>query len=131
MTAYEMRISDWSSDGCSSDLPVQYSCQQNFTILSTDGYWNGSEDAAVQINGSTKVGNQDATELRPMYDGTVTANVTYTTATLTFTGSSDTSVTSITVNGKRITDNSTNSSDSSTRVASRVDRKSTRLNSSH
>src|SRR3546814_17606016 len=81
MTAYEMRISDWSSDGCSSDLPVQYSCQQNFTILSTDGYWNGSEDAAVQINGSTKVGNQDATELRPMYDGTVTANVTYTPAT--------------------------------------------------
>ena len=23
-----------------SDDPVRYSCQQNFTILSTDGYWN-------------------------------------------------------------------------------------------
>src|SRR3546814_4350185 len=25
-TAYEMRISDWSSDVCSSDLPIQFIC---------------------------------------------------------------------------------------------------------
>lgn len=39
--------------------PVQYSCQKNYTILSTDGYWNGSN--GVQINGSTAIGNEDST----------------------------------------------------------------------
>lgn len=48
--------------------PVQYSCQQNFAILSTDGYWNGS--AGYQVDGSTAVGNQDGgSTARPMYDG--------------------------------------------------------------
>ncbi|MBS1196233.1 MAG: Tfp pilus assembly protein tip-associated adhesin PilY1 [Proteobacteria bacterium] len=27
--------------------PMQYSCQRNFTILSTDGYWNGDETFAL------------------------------------------------------------------------------------
>jgi len=27
--------------------PVQYSCQQNFTILTTDGYWNQGTNAAI------------------------------------------------------------------------------------
>lgn len=42
-----------------SDMdPVQYSCQQNFTILSTDGYWN---DAATpkRIDGTTEIGHVD------------------------------------------------------------------------
>lgn len=48
--------------------PVQYSCQQNFSILSTDGYWNGS--SGYQVDGSTAVGNQDGgTTAKPMYDG--------------------------------------------------------------
>lgn len=48
--------------------PVQYSCQQNFAILSTDGYWNGS--AGYQVDGSTAVGNQDGgSTAKPMYDG--------------------------------------------------------------
>lgn len=47
--------------------PMQYSCQQNFTILSTDGYWNGS--AGYQVDGSTAVGNQDGSAARPMKDG--------------------------------------------------------------
>ena len=55
--------------------PVQYSCQQNFTILSTDGYWN--EGNGFQVNGSTAVGNQDGAAGRPMYDGT-SASDTYT-----------------------------------------------------
>lgn len=56
--------------------PMEYSCQRNFAILSTDGYWNtGAESASskygpYQLGGSTKVGNQDATENRPMFDGT-------------------------------------------------------------
>lgn len=41
-----------------SDDPVQYSCQQNFTLLTTDGYWNGA--AGKVVDGSASVGNQDA-----------------------------------------------------------------------
>ncbi|BCL76823.1 type IV pilus biogenesis factor PilY1 [Jeongeupia sp. HS-3] len=43
--------------------PVQYSCQKNFTILSTDGYWNtdneGGSFGPKKLNGSSDVGNQD------------------------------------------------------------------------
>lgn len=46
--------------------PVQYSCQKNFVILSTDGYWNGN--AGYKLDG-TAVGNQDGTAPRPYYDG--------------------------------------------------------------
>jgi len=38
--------------------PVQYSCQKNFTILSTDGYWNGNN--GYQVNGTTEIGNEDS-----------------------------------------------------------------------
>ena len=38
------------------DDPVQYSCQQNFALLTTDGYWNGN--AGVKLDGSA-IGNQD------------------------------------------------------------------------
>ena len=38
--------------------PVQYSCQQNFTLLTTDGYYNDSASNAVDIN-NNPVGNQD------------------------------------------------------------------------
>jgi len=47
--------------------PVQYSCQQNFAILSTDGYWNSY--AGYKEDGSTAVGNQDGSAARPMLDG--------------------------------------------------------------
>lgn len=48
--------------------PMQYSCQQNFTILSTDGYWNGG--GGVEVDGSTAIGNFDGgTTPRPMYEG--------------------------------------------------------------
>jgi type IV pilus assembly protein PilY1 len=43
--------------------PVQYSCQQNFTILSTDGFWNTQYESGAygpkKIDGTTNVGNQD------------------------------------------------------------------------
>lgn len=38
--------------------PVLFSCQQNFTILSTDGYWNGN--AGTRMDG-TAMGNVDNT----------------------------------------------------------------------
>ncbi|PLC04934.1 pilus assembly protein PilY [Variovorax sp. RO1] len=58
--------------------PMQYSCQRNYALLSTDGYWNGGK--GVQLNG-TEMGQQDGDEVRPMVDnsvGVVTRVVTYT-----------------------------------------------------
>ncbi len=45
------------NDGMSAD-PMQYSCQQNFALLTTDGYWNDSGTVAVDTAG-VAVGNQD------------------------------------------------------------------------
>jgi len=53
--------------------PMQYSCQQNFTILSTDGYWNETT-SPTQIDGTTAIGDQDNSLARPYLDGTSTAN---------------------------------------------------------
>lgn len=46
--------------------PVQYSCQQNYTILSTDGYWNGND--GFKLDGSD-VDNQDDLLPLPYNDG--------------------------------------------------------------
>jgi type IV pilus assembly protein PilY1 len=63
--------------------PVQYSCQQNFTLLSTDGYWNGN--AGFTVNGTTAVGNQDGEEIRPYSDGkTIVDRYSYTYTRNTF-----------------------------------------------
>ena len=55
--------------------PVQYSCQKNFTILTTDGYWNKHDESATygpkREDNVTDVGNQDGTlttSPRPMYE---------------------------------------------------------------
>jgi type IV pilus assembly protein PilY1 len=66
--------------------PVQYACQQNFTLLSTDGYWNDST-GGVMLDGSTLVGNQDGSTTdssgnvvfvdRPMFDGSAGLTKTY------------------------------------------------------
>lgn len=66
--------------------PVQYSCQQNFSILTTDGYWNGN--AGFKLDGSTAVGNQDGSEPRPYNDG---GNTTFSKTTTQLT-QSETSV---------------------------------------
>jgi type IV pilus assembly protein PilY1 len=54
------------------DDPMQYSCQQNFTILTTDGYWNSS--AGQNLTGGS-IGDQDdvdagySTRAAGAYDG--------------------------------------------------------------
>jgi type IV pilus assembly protein PilY1 len=58
--------------------PLQYSCQQNFTLLVTDGYWNSDQyDDLTQLDGSTLIGNQDNNNsgltARPTFDGAVSA----------------------------------------------------------
>ncbi len=55
--------------------PVQYSCQRNYTLLSTDGYWNTQDESessgfgAFKVDGTTLVGQVDGYEKRPQYDG--------------------------------------------------------------
>ena len=57
-----------SLNGVTANDPMQYSCQQNFTILSTDGYWNDTANP-TKIDGTTDIGQQDNNDLRPYYDG--------------------------------------------------------------
>lgn len=61
--------------------PVEYSCQQNFALLTTDGYWNGDSTATSDnpdveglypfgSSSNAQVGNQDSSSsIRPMYEG--------------------------------------------------------------
>jgi len=53
--------------------PVQYSCQQNFLILTTDGYWNaGSANPANVNGGALSPASQDSDRAKtppPMWDG--------------------------------------------------------------
>ncbi|WP_411884490.1 pilus assembly protein [Polaromonas sp. YR568] len=62
--------------------PMQYSCQRNYALLSTDGYWNAA--AGTQLDRTTALGNQDGTADRPMRDSTkaVVTTVTPTTTTV-------------------------------------------------
>ncbi|HZR04060.1 MAG TPA: hypothetical protein VFA81_12920, partial [Burkholderiales bacterium] len=50
---------DGINQGMNED-PVQYSCQQNFAFLTTDGYWNSN--AGQTISGGA-IGNQDNIDL--------------------------------------------------------------------
>ncbi|HTJ04854.1 MAG TPA: PilC/PilY family type IV pilus protein [Caldimonas sp.] len=57
-----------------ADDPVQYACQQNFAIMTTDGYWNGQTESTnvlgggVDLLGTTKVGQQDGDPTCPLSD---------------------------------------------------------------
>lgn len=55
--------------------PMQHSCQRNFTLLSTDGFWNETV-TPLRIDASTPIGDVDgrAGVPRPYLDGTRTAN---------------------------------------------------------
>jgi Tfp pilus tip-associated adhesin PilY1 len=53
-------------NGITPTDPMEYSCQKNFVILSTDGYWNSNTGYKLD---NTAIGNQDGTAPRPMYDG--------------------------------------------------------------
>jgi type IV pilus assembly protein PilY1 len=55
-----------------TDDPMQYSCQQNFTLLTTDGYWNSNSPSDIkQIDGTNNIGNTDnvVTASLGQYDG--------------------------------------------------------------
>jgi Tfp pilus tip-associated adhesin PilY1 len=65
---YAGQLAGSTLNGVTANDPMQYSCQQNFTILSTDGYWNDTT-IPKQINGTTDIGEQDHNLNRPYYDG--------------------------------------------------------------
>lgn len=73
---YAKKVSGQSYD------PMQYACQRNYTLMSTDGYWNtGSETSTytgLQLDGTTMVGQQDGSEEKPMWDGQKTKVTTTT-----------------------------------------------------
>ncbi|MFG6488944.1 PilC/PilY family type IV pilus protein [Roseateles sp. BYS78W] len=96
--------------GQSAD-PMQYACQRNYTLLTTDGYWN-SNSKAYQLNGTSTVDNQDGSEVTPMWDGTTTTVTTTTVwsapATRTSTAAGQTATKTWTVNGtKTVVSNAT------------------------
>lgn len=49
--------------------PVEYSCQQNYTLLTTDGYWNTDSATDVKDIKGSAIGNLDQTSPRPLYEG--------------------------------------------------------------
>ncbi|MES2973303.1 MAG: PilC/PilY family type IV pilus protein [Pseudomonadota bacterium] len=51
--------------------PVQYSCQQNFVLLTTDGYWNESGEDNIKKEDGTRVDNADGASgvATPFFDG--------------------------------------------------------------
>ena len=74
-TAFAAHTTNATLNGILPADPMQYSCQQNYVILSTDGYWNGATTYKLD---NTTVGQQDGTEQRPLNDG-ATTTTTYTT----------------------------------------------------
>lgn len=67
---YGGKLNETTLNGSTVIDPLQYSCQQNYTILSTDGFWNS--DKGYKLDGSTDVGNQDGSMTRPYNDGATT-----------------------------------------------------------
>lgn len=50
--------------------PMQYACQQNFVLMTTDGYWREEDETKItKIDGTTKIADQDGAASPPFYDG--------------------------------------------------------------
>lgn len=75
VTAFTATTTTAQLNGITPLDPMEYSCQQNFVILSTDGYWNGAN--TYNLNNAA-VGQQDGNEPRPMNDGGTSATQTTT-----------------------------------------------------
>jgi type IV pilus assembly protein PilY1 len=98
--------------------PIEYSCQKNFTLLSTDGNWNGN--SGLQLDASTAIGNQDSSEPRPFNDGGTAADTYRSTITVSGGTSPKTLASSIKVNGREILKGPTQSDSDSNKVAQRI-----------
>lgn len=45
--------------GIFTDDPMEYACQQNFELITTDGYWNGTDSSVKELDGTTTMRNYD------------------------------------------------------------------------
>ena len=45
--------------GIFTDDPMEYACQQNFELITTDGYWNGTDSNVKELDGTTTMRNYD------------------------------------------------------------------------
>src|SRR6266480_2151694 len=81
-----------------ADDPIQAACQRNFTLLTTDGYWNNSALQPPQTLAGKTIGNLDAS---PSTLGGVTLVDRPQTVTLDGSGSSSTTVTPISANAEQ------------------------------
>ncbi|WP_017762204.1 pilus assembly protein [Pseudacidovorax intermedius] len=71
---YAAKVS--SINGVTTTDPMQYACQRNYTLLSTDGYWNASTatgQLGVTVTGGA-IGDRDGAESRPFLDGNAIAD---------------------------------------------------------
>lgn len=56
---------------------MQFSCQQNFTLMTTDGYWNNDTNADVLNITGGQIGDMDSVvTTRPMYEGPTATSAT-------------------------------------------------------
>ena len=109
---YANKISSYNAVSVTD--PMEYSCQQNFSIMATDGFWNSgscnngsagcyNNGAGTLLDGSTSIGNQDYSAIRPYYDGSGTVIVVTTTTTTVTSTQSIQSCTITSGNGKKAT----------------------------
>lgn len=62
--------------------PLQFSCQQNYLVAATDGYWNESDSTVTKLGGGAFTGSWDSNLPRPYNDGAasvVTTDIPYVT----------------------------------------------------
>jgi len=76
---YAGKLNGTTLNGSTVTDPLQFSCQQNFTILSSDGYWNLGY--GKKLDNSNLSDNHDGALPRPMNDG-ATSQVQTRTSTL-------------------------------------------------
>ncbi|MFT3858335.1 MAG: PilC/PilY family type IV pilus protein [Aquabacterium sp.] len=55
---YAHKVPNNSLYGVTTEDPVQYACQRNYTMLSTDGYWN-DDTPPKQLGVNANIGDQD------------------------------------------------------------------------
>src|SRR5262249_24383285 len=73
-----------------ADDPIQAACQRNYTLLTTDGYWNGLSSSLPKTPANGSIGNLDATPATLLGNTLVDRTLT---TTLDGTGSSSTTFT--------------------------------------
>jgi len=81
-----------------ADDPIQAACQRNFTLLTTDGYWNNLASFLPQTPAARTIGNLDASPSTLL--GSTLVDRTQT-VTLDGSGSSSTTVTPISTNSEQ------------------------------